>query len=63
MPNNSAIDNVKKAYHQLQSSRESLNQALSSVEKSDNRQRIENAANAVESAIETINNTMANYKE
>jgi prefoldin subunit 5 len=63
MPENSAIDNVKKAFHQLQSSKESLNAALESVEKSDNRQRIENAAHAVENAIETINNTMANYKE
>lgn len=63
MPNNNAMDNVKKSYHQLQSSRESLNQALDSVEKPDNKQRIENAANAVENAIETINNTMANYKE
>jgi len=63
MPGKNARQHVQDVYNQLTSVRNSLNQALTSVEKPENRQYIQNTLNAVENAINTTNSTLTNYKE
>lgn len=63
MAGKNARQHVQDVYNQLTSARNSLNQALTSVEKPENRQQIQNTLNAVENAINTTNTTLINYKE
>jgi len=63
MAQNNAKQNVENVYDKLVSCMDSLNQALNSVEKEENRQRIATTLNAVDNAIEKANHTLANYQE
>lgn len=49
--------------NQLQTAKGCLNQALTSVEKPENRQSIQNTLNAVDGALRTANDTLNTYKE
>jgi len=59
----SAKRNLRDVQIELQDSKTCLDQALKSVEKSQNRQIIENTLNSVESALHSLNNTLSNYEE
>lgn len=63
MPQNNAKQNVQNVYDKLVTCMDSLNQALDSVEKMENKQRIQSAAGAVDNAIEAANHALANYQE
>jgi molecular chaperone GrpE (heat shock protein) len=66
MPNNNssnAKQNVQNVYDKLVDCMDSLNQALTSVEKTENKQRIKSTLGAVDNAIEAANHTLANYQE
>jgi len=63
MPGKNARQHVQDVYTQLTNVRNSLNQALTSVEKPENRQQIQNTLNAVENAINTTNTALTNYRE
>lgn len=58
-----AKQNVQDVQMQLQNCKNSLNQAMSTVEKPENRQKIQNTLNAVNSALETVNSTLTSYVE
>lgn len=58
-----ARQHVQDVANYLQQAQNCLNQALSSVEKPENRQYIQNTLNAVNSAMQAANNTLTNYKE
>jgi len=55
MPGKNAKQQVQKVFSQLSDAKISLNQALSTVEKPENKQQIQNTLNAVENAINTTN--------
>jgi hypothetical protein len=59
----SAKRHLRDAQIILQDSKTCLDQALKSVEKSQNRQIIENTLNSVESSLHSLNNTLSNYQE
>ncbi|HBA05425.1 MULTISPECIES: hypothetical protein [Clostridium] len=59
----SAKRHLRDVQIELQDSKTCLDQALKSVEKSQNRQIIENTLNSVESALHSLNNTLSNYEE
>jgi molecular chaperone GrpE (heat shock protein) len=63
MPNNNAKQNVQDVYDKLVTCMDSLNLALTSVEKMENKQRIQSTLGAVDNAIEAANHTLANYQE
>ena len=63
MSKNNAKQNVKETYDKLVTCMDSLNQALTSVEKPENKQRIQTTLGAVDNAIEAANNTLTNYQE
>lgn len=63
MSQNNAKQNVEDVYDKLVTCVESLNKAMSTVEKAENRQRIQSTLNAVDQAIEAANHTLANYQE
>ena len=58
-----ARQNVQDVCTQLQTAKGYLNDALTSVEKDENRQKIQNTLNAVDSALQTANSTLTTYKE
>ncbi|MGH4123389.1 MAG: EscE/YscE/SsaE family type III secretion system needle protein co-chaperone [Clostridium sp.] len=58
-----ARQHVEDVYHKLQTSRTSLTEAISTVEKEENRQQIQNTLNAVQSALQTATETLSNYTE
>jgi len=59
----SAKRHLRDVQIELQDSKTCLDQALKSVEKSQNRQIIENTLNSVESALHSLKNTLSNYEE
>jgi polyhydroxyalkanoate synthesis regulator phasin len=63
MPQKNAKQHVQDVCNQLQTAQNCLNQALTSVEKPENRQKIQDTLNAVNSAMQTANNTLNNYQE
>lgn len=63
MPEKNAKQQVQKVFSQLSDAKTSLNQALSSVEKPENKQQIQNTLNAVENAIYTTSTALSNYKD
>jgi hypothetical protein len=63
MSQNNAKQNVQDAYDKLVTCMDYLNQAVNSVEKPENKQRITNTLNAVDNAIEAANHALANYQE
>lgn len=58
-----AKQHVQDVCNQLQTAKGCLNQALTSVEKPENRQSIQNTLNAVDGALRTANDTLNTYKE
>ncbi|HYE09179.1 MAG TPA: hypothetical protein VEF53_03270 [Patescibacteria group bacterium] len=63
MAQNNAKQNVQDVYDKLVTCMDYLNQAINSVEKIENRQRIEGTIGAVDNAIEAANHALANYQE
>lgn len=47
----------------MQNAKNYLNNALSSVEKPENKQQIQNTLNAVDGALQNATTTLSNYKE
>lgn len=58
-----ARQRVQDVTTQLQSSVSELNNALSSVEKPQNRQKIQNTLSSVDTALRSANETLSNYQE
>ncbi|WP_346913331.1 EscE/YscE/SsaE family type III secretion system needle protein co-chaperone [Clostridium sp.] len=58
-----AKQHVQDVQSNLMDSTTCLNQALNSVEKPENRQKIQNTLNSVESALNSVNSTLSNYQE
>ncbi|GKX31598.1 hypothetical protein SH1V18_40780 [Vallitalea longa] len=58
-----AIQHVHDVQSQLQSAKSCLNQAISTVEKPENKKRIQDTLNAVDNALNTCNTTITNYQE
>ena len=63
MDQNNAKQNVQNVYDQLVNCMDSLNNALRTVEKEENAQRIKATLGAVDNAIERANHALANYQE
>lgn len=63
MQDNNAREQVEYVSNQLQNCKDSLNQALSTVEESANRQRIQSTLDLVNSALQSANTTLSNYQE
>ena len=63
MEQKNARQHVQDVCNQLQTAKGCLNKALTSVEKDENRQKIQNTLNAVDTALQTANTTLSNYKE
>ncbi|GMQ62841.1 hypothetical protein [Vallitalea maricola] len=58
-----AIQHVHDVQSQLESAKNGLNQAISTVEKPENKKRIQDTLNAVNNALTSVNNTISNYQE
>ena len=63
MQGNDAREQVQDVCNQLQNCQNSLNQALSSVEKPENRQKIQTTLDSVNSALQSASTTLSNYQE
>ncbi|WP_432403236.1 hypothetical protein [Wukongibacter sp. M2B1] len=63
MPQKNARQNVQDVCNQLNTCKNNLTQAISTVEKQENRQKIQSTLDAVNSALQTANNTLSTYKE
>ena len=63
MENKNARQQVQDVCNQLESAKNSLNQAISSAEKPENKQKIQSTLSAVDSALQTANTTLSNYQE
>ncbi|MCF0148986.1 MAG: hypothetical protein HUJ77_11390 [Clostridium sp.] len=60
---NNAKDQLQIACNQLSSAQSSLNQAISTVEKLNNKEEIEKALTAVSNAVSVANSSYQNYKD
>jgi len=58
-----AKQHVEDVTNHLQKAKDCLNNALSSVEKPENKQQIQNTLNSVDGALQNANTTLSNYKE
>ncbi len=58
-----AKEQLREACSQLQCAQNGLNQAMNTVEKPQNKQEIQNALSAIESASAVANNAMQNYRD
>jgi hypothetical protein len=58
-----ARQRIEDVYHKLQTSRITLTEAVTIVEKDENRQQIQSTLDAVQSALQSATDTLANYKE
>lgn len=58
-----ARQQVQDVQGQLKNAQDNLNQAFSTVEKPQNKQKIQDTINAVTNALNTANDTLANYVE
>ena len=63
METKNAKQHVQDVTNHLQNAKNCLNNALSSVEKPENRQQIQNTLNAVDGALQNATSTLSNYKE
>lgn len=63
MAGKNAKQQVQKVFSQLSDAKNSLNEALTSAEKPENKQQIQNTLNAVENAINTTSTALSNYKD
>jgi hypothetical protein len=61
--NKNAKQHVQDVTNHLQNAKNCLNNALSSVEKPENKQQIQNTLNAVDGALQNATTTLSNYKE
>lgn len=58
-----AKDQLQSACNQLATAQGALNQAMSSVEKPENKQEIEKALNAINNAVSVSNSACQNYRD
>jgi len=63
MKNKNAIQYVKDVSCKLEESINCLNSALDSVEKTENKEKIESTLWAVNSALESVNITISSYQD
>lgn len=63
MQGKNARQNVQQVCDQLETCKSQLNQAISTVEKPQNRQKIQQTLNAVENACQQAQDTLSNYQE
>lgn len=63
MQQKNAKQHVQDVSTHLQSAKNCLDQALTSVEKPENRQKIQSTLDSVNSAIQATTNTLTNYQE
>jgi len=63
MQNKNAKQHVQDVTNHLQDAKNCLNNALTSVEKPENKQQIQNTLNAVDGALQNATTTLSNYKE
>ncbi|WP_026884699.1 EscE/YscE/SsaE family type III secretion system needle protein co-chaperone [Clostridium akagii] len=63
METKNAKQHVQDVTTKLQDAKNCLNQALSSVEKPENKQQIANTLDSVDIALQDANATLSNYKE
>jgi hypothetical protein len=63
MEKKNAKQHVQDVCTKLQDAEGCLNKALSSVEKPENKQKIQSTLNAVDNALQTANSTLSNYQE
>ena len=63
MTTKNAKQHVQDVTSHLQDAKNCLNSALSTVEKPENKQQIQNTLNSVDSALQTANTTLSNYQE
>ncbi|SHH65058.1 EscE/YscE/SsaE family type III secretion system needle protein co-chaperone [Clostridium grantii] len=63
MQGKNARQQVQQVCDQLQTCKSELNQAISSVEKPQNRQKIQDTLSAVEKAHQAATTTLSNYQE
>ncbi len=63
METKNAKQHVQDVATKLQDAKNCLNQAISSVEKPENKQQIQNTLNSVDNALQDANTTLSNYKE
>ena len=61
--NKNAKQHVQDVTNHLQNAKNCLNNALSTVEKPENKQQIQNTLNAVDGALQNATTTLSNYKE
>ena len=61
--NKNAKQHVQDVTSHLQNAKNGLNSALSSVEKPENKQKIQDTLNAVDGALQNATNTLSNYTE
>ncbi|HEY8890439.1 MAG TPA: EscE/YscE/SsaE family type III secretion system needle protein co-chaperone [Clostridium sp.] len=63
MQTKNAKQHVQDVTNHLQEAKNCLNNALSSVEKPENKQKIQNTLNSVDAALQNANTTISNYQE
>jgi hypothetical protein len=63
MQTKNAKQHVQDVTNHLQDAKNCLNNALGTVEKPENRQKIQDTLNAVDGALQTANTTLSSYKE
>jgi len=63
METKNAKQHVQDVTNHLQNAKNCLNTALSTVEKPENKQQIQNTLNAVDGALQNATTTLSNYKE
>ena len=63
MQTKNAKQHVKDVTYDFQEAKDCLNNALSSVEKPENKQQIQNTLNSVDTALQNANTTISNYQE
>lgn len=63
MQTKNAKQHVQDVTNHLQDAKKCLNNALNSVEKPENKQKIQDTLNAVDGAMQTATSTLSNYQE
>ena len=63
MQTKNAKQHVQDVTNHLEEAKDCLNNALSSVEKPENKQQIQNTLNSVDIALQDANTTISNYQE
>jgi hypothetical protein len=63
METKNAKQHVQDVTTHLKDAKNCLNNALSSVEKPENKQQIQNTLNSVDGALQAATTTLSNYKE